>query len=166
MVARINRLPESELENFLFGTERISNVRIRRGLWEIQNGRCFYCNDGIAEPHLGEVDHFLPRSRYPDDGIDNLVIAHKPCNRDKTDFLAAADHVENWSRRWESDFSIRSDLIALSQDTNWERAPEKTRSAARALYLRLPPDAILWQNARHFVPPDFPRLRAALCPEV
>jgi hypothetical protein len=103
-------------------------------------------------------------SRYPDSGIENLVVAHKRCNGDKRDFLAASEHVENWSQRLNQDSATASDLTTLSKASSWERNPEKTRSAARALYLRLPADAKLWHNARLFVPPDFPRLRAALCP--
>jgi len=164
MVARINRMPENELEDFLFGVERVSSAKIRGRLWEIQERRCFYCRDGIPEPHRGEVDHFLPWSRYPDNGIENLVVAHRRCNGDKRDFLAASEHVENWSLRLDPDSTTRSDLAALSKTSSWERNPEKTRSAARALYLRLPADAKLWRNARIFVPPDFPRIRAALCP--
>lgn len=164
MVARINRLPENELEDFLFGVERVSSARVRASLWEIQDGRCFYCSDGIPEPHRGEVDHFLPWSRYPDNGIENLVVTHKRCNSDKRDFLAANEHVENWSRWLDPDSATPSDLATLSEAASWERNPEKTRSAARALYLRLPVDAKLWRSARLFVPPDFPRLRTALCP--
>jgi 5-methylcytosine-specific restriction endonuclease McrA len=41
-------------------------------------------------PH---VDHFIPWSRYPNDAIENLVVAHERCNGRKSDFLAASDHV-------------------------------------------------------------------------
>jgi 5-methylcytosine-specific restriction endonuclease McrA len=164
MVARINQLPDSELEDFLFGAERISSTKIRGSLWEIQTGRCFYCSDRIPEPHRGEVDHFLPWSRYPDNGIENLVVAHRRCNSDKRDFLAASDHVENWARRFLAGFNGTSELATLSETASWERDPEKTRSAARALYLRLPPDAKLWHEGRVFEQPDFIRLRSVLCP--
>ncbi len=164
MVARINRLPENELEDFLYGVERVSSTKTRGSLWEIQERRCLYCSDVIPEPHRGEVDHVLPWSRYPDNGIENLVVAHKRCNGDKRNFLAVSEHVENWSRRLDPDSAAASALATLSKASSWERNPEKTRSAARALYLRLPADAKLWRNARLFVPPDFPRLRAALCP--
>jgi 5-methylcytosine-specific restriction endonuclease McrA len=163
MVARINQLPDSELEDFLFGVERISSTRIRGSLWEMQKGRCFYCSDRIQEPHRGEVDHFLPWSRYPDNGIENLVIAHKRCNSDKRDFLAANGHVENWAQRFLAGFTSTSELATLSESAGWERDPDKTRSAARALYLRLPPDACLWHSHKIFECPDFLRIRTALC---
>jgi HNH endonuclease len=42
------------------------------------------------------VDHFLPWARYPENGIENLVVTDPRCNNDKRDFLAAAEHVERW----------------------------------------------------------------------
>jgi len=163
MVARINNLQENQLEDFLFGVERISSGRVRGGLWEIQDKTCFYCGDRIPEPNRGEVDHFLPWSRYPDNGIENLVVAHKRCNNDKRDFLAATDHVEHWKSRFPSESAASSDLSALANAIGWESDPEKTKGAARALYLRLHSDARLWSNGRNFVHPDFARLHAALC---
>jgi hypothetical protein len=154
MVSHINKLPENQLENFLFGIDRVSSVRIREGLWEIQRKYCFYCGERISEPRQGEVDHFLPWSRYPDNGMENLVVAHKRCNNDKRDFLAAAGHVERWRDRFLADKAGFTDLA---------RDPLKTKGAARALYLRLHADARLWSEGKRFVPPDFPRLQVALC---
>src|SRR5262245_46020890 len=100
MVAQVNRLEESQLEAFLFGTDRIRTAKIRAGLWEIQRGRCFYCDTGVREPARAEVDHFIPWSRYPDDGLDNLVVADTGCNGFKSGSLAAAEHVARWARRF------------------------------------------------------------------
>jgi hypothetical protein len=41
------------------------------------------------------------------------------------------------------DLAAAPDLATLSKASIWERNPEKTRSAARALYLRLPAAAKL-----------------------
>ena len=49
-------------------------------MWEVQDRRCFYCRTRIADPNQSEVDHFLPWARYPDDGLDNFVVADKKCN--------------------------------------------------------------------------------------
>jgi hypothetical protein len=163
MVARLNRLPESQLEDFLFGVERISSARIRAGLWEIQQNTCFYCRGRIPEPYRAEVDHFLPWSRYPDNGIENLVVAHKRCNSNKRDFLAATEHVEHWIERFPDEAAESTELSTLAKAVEWEREPEKTKAAARVMYLRLHSDARLWMSERSFVHPDFPRLRLALC---
>jgi 5-methylcytosine-specific restriction endonuclease McrA len=163
MVSLINKLPETQLEDFLFGIDRVSNVKIREGLWEMQGKDCFYCGERILEPRQGDVDHFLPWSRYPDNGLENLVVAHKRCNNDKRDFLAAAGHVERWRCRFLSDQAGSTVLTMLAESMEWERNPGKTLGAARALYLRLHADARLWSEGKSFVPPDFPRLQAALC---
>ena len=93
MVAELNRLEDSQLEVFLFGADRTQTTKIRAGLWEIQGRRCFYCQEQLREPTRGEVDHFVPWSRYPDDSLDNLVVADKKCNGYKSSSLAAVRHL-------------------------------------------------------------------------
>jgi len=150
-VARLNRefVETPELEDFLFGADRVNLEPIRRDLREIQCGRCFYC-DGAIDGR-SEVDHFIPWARYPDNGIENLVLAHSGCNNAKRDHLAAADHVARWGERAESD---RSDLAAIAEHHAWERHPDRTLSVARSIYLRLPEDALLWRVSKEFVPVD------------
>ena len=100
MVAQLNRLEESLLEMFLFGADRTPTAKLRAGLWEIQERRCFYCDARIGEPAQAEVDHFVPWSRYPDDALDNFVVADNRCNGFKSGSLAAAEHLERWARRF------------------------------------------------------------------
>lgn len=68
MVAQLNRLEESQLEVFLFGADRAQTTKVRAGLWELQDRRCFYCDTRVSDPARAHVDHFVPWSRYPDDG--------------------------------------------------------------------------------------------------
>ena len=77
MVAAMSGLPESRLEEFLFGAARIPLDEVRGPLREMQAGRCFYCDDALRG--ATEVDHFIPWARYPDNGLDNLVVAHDRC---------------------------------------------------------------------------------------
>jgi 5-methylcytosine-specific restriction endonuclease McrA len=88
--------PASDLEQFLFGTERRSLIGIREGLADIQKGRCFYCGSTLRG---GEVDHFIPWSRYPRDLAHNFVLADAKCNGLKSDLLAAPRHTRNWIER-------------------------------------------------------------------
>lgn len=88
--------PASDLEQFLFGTERRSLLGIRDGLADIQKGRCFYCGSPLRG---GEVDHFIPWSRYPRDLAHNFVLADAKCNGLKSDLLAAPHHTRNWIER-------------------------------------------------------------------
>jgi hypothetical protein len=65
-------------------------------LADIQSGLCLYCRTRVD---VGEVDHFVPWSRYPRDLAHNLVLAHRQCNRQKSDLLAAEGHLDLWMRR-------------------------------------------------------------------
>ena len=44
----------------------------------------------------------------------------------------------------------------------WERIPDRSRSVARGIYLRLPADARLWLRGKEFVTPDRAMIEAAL----
>jgi 5-methylcytosine-specific restriction endonuclease McrA len=154
MVAQLNQLEESQLDAFLFGVDRAQTAKIRAGLWEIQARRCFYCNARVVETTHAHVDHFIPWARYPDNGLDNLVVADVTCNGFKSSSLAAAEHVARWARRFGAESPERGQLVALAEQTAWERRDQRTLSVARAIYHRLPVDARLWLRRREFVTPD------------
>lgn len=159
MVARYNQaiIPDARLEQFLFGAERIDLGPVRAPLRELHDNRCFYCGRAIRGP--AHVDHFIPWARCPDNGIENLVIADERCNSGKSDHLAAPVHVDAWA----ANLRDRGDALArIAADSQWERHPERSLGVARAIYLRLPDDAMLWQATRQFVHPDRPRLLGAL----
>ena len=90
-------LGESDLTGFLFGAERSGLASIRPVLRDIQRDECFYCSQKIKGG--GDIDHFIPWSRYPLDLGHNFVLAHASCNRSKHDFLAAPKHLERWQAR-------------------------------------------------------------------
>src|SRR5207302_453689 len=82
----LNHQEDSRLEHFLFGVDRLDLSVTRSPLWEIQESRCFYCQERIREPKESHVDHFIPWSRYQENGLSNLVIADVKCNGNKSDF--------------------------------------------------------------------------------
>lgn len=86
-----------DLSDFLFGAERSVQPGLRALLREIQSDRCFYCAGRLRE--AGEIDHFVPWARYPNDLGHNFVLAHGICNNSKRDFLAARHHLEHWQQR-------------------------------------------------------------------
>jgi hypothetical protein len=86
-----------ELENFMFGSSRNALAAAGRVLSKIQSGSCFYCGAKIAK--IGDVDHFIPWSKYPRDLAHNFVLAHAKCNRRKSDMLAAERHLQRWLDR-------------------------------------------------------------------
>lgn len=96
----VDILGESDITKFLFGAERAMLPGLRVVLKDIQTNNCFYCKGILREG--GEIDHFVPWSRYPLDLGHNFVLAHSVCNRSKRDFLAAPCHLENWQKRNQS----------------------------------------------------------------
>jgi hypothetical protein len=159
LVARFNRFDESELEKFLFGRSRTPTGSLKRGLREIQHGRCFYCDDPI---HAPEVDHFVPWARFADDGLDNLVLVDRGCNAAKRAHLAATEHVERWSVRFRPESPGSRNLAALAKEEGWERDSSRTLGAARGVYLHLPPGSRLWLLGERFEPADLRRIGSAL----
>ena len=155
LVGRFNPdlVPESGLEEFLFGTDRSPTGPIRDDLRTLDEDRCFYCGRRLRDDW--EVDHFVPWARYPDNGIENLVSADRGCNGAKCDHLAAADHVEGWLARSEK---RKDDLLAIAERRSWDRHPERSVAVARSIYLRLPGDARLWRLGREFVKVERRRL--------
>lgn len=150
---------QGDLEQFLFGAQRIDLSPVRSDLTELQSGDCFYCNEPLRA--RVDIDHFLPWARHPDNGIFNLVATHPTCNNRKREFLAAAVHVAVWSERFKrSDTSQTLEQIAVMR--RWTSQASRTLSVARAVYLRLPPEARLWVLGEEFTSPQQDLLVAAL----
>lgn len=140
-VAAINRLEEARLERFLFGAERTSLQQVGAALMDVEHGKCFYC--GKSARAGAEVDHFIPWSRHPDDGLDNLVLADRRCNGYKRDFLAAGPHVKRWRDRMAT-------VVPSLEETRWYRDERATVGVARAIYQRLPDGTPLWVEGKEF----------------
>ena len=157
LVARFNGLAEARLEQFLFGASREAIAHLAEPLLQLQRGNCFYCGRRIRQQR--QVDHFVPWSRHPDDGLGNLVVTDAACNGAKRDHLAAAEHVERWAERNQQ---RELELAQIADFKQWSHRPRRTLSVARSIYLRLPSDARLWQLQRKFVAVDAPRLWSVL----
>jgi hypothetical protein len=128
------------LEAFLFGQERIDLTAIREVVWDLQNGRCFYCDGRMSG--TPQVDHFVPWACYPSNLGHNLVLAHAGCNADKSDLLADVRHLERWWYRNEHQGSaieqaltvkgLITDLPATQGITAW--AYRRARAAGSLLW--------------------------------
>jgi hypothetical protein len=66
-----------------------------------------------------DVDHFVPFSLYPRDQAHNLVLAHPPCNRSKSDSLAAKAHLERWLDRLVTRADELAEIGALAGMANY-----------------------------------------------
>ena len=156
-VARRNeeQVDELRLEAFLFGSQRTSLHAVRAPLLDLQGGRCFYCD---GERAGWEVDHFLPWARWPDDRLDNLVVAHRRCNNDKRAALASLDHLGRWWPRTLAGTPTYRRLTEIAARTSWPRRPERTAAGVRGTYLHLPQGTMLWAGAGQVEPFDRSRL--------
>lgn len=157
LVQQFNDEPESQLEAFLFRREREQLDKARDPLLDLQNGRCFFCDGRLAEK--GEVDHFIPWARVPNNAVENLVVAHQSCNHHKLDFLAAAPHVARWSQRLAES---AADLRTIGESLPLGSDADRSRGIAAALYLALPGGSPLWLKRKDFERLDVPVIRAAL----
>lgn len=132
---------ELRLQEFLFGGDRIGLRALVEPLRELQRGACFYCR---APGGSWDVDHFLPWSRWPDNTLDNLVLAHRRCNNDKRAALPGLGHLDRWWRRFRDASEDAEVMRQVADATGWPRRAQATRSAAGALYLRQPEETVLW----------------------
>jgi hypothetical protein len=93
-------------------TRRGPITRSRDALNGYQRGKCFYCFDDVVvepgAPDLADVDHFFPHVlkasgvANPIDGVWNLVLACRNCNRGvagKAERLPALGYLERLWRR-------------------------------------------------------------------
>ena len=98
---------------------RVNITSSRDALNGYQKGRCFYCYRDISintlSAELADVDHFFPHKLNfcakgkPIDGVANLVLACKECNRGtygKFDRLPSIDLLERLS--WRNEYLIKS----------------------------------------------------------
>lgn len=151
MVARINRinLEDERLHDHLFGTERaLFPAALRAALTDLQGGRCFYCREPL--PNRAQVDHFIPWSRWPNDAVENLVVADA-CNTYKRDYLPALVHVDAWARRFSAG---GNELAALATAARWQSEPARSLALARSCYAHLPAGTPLWAGREHFTVDD------------
>ncbi|MBD1577377.1 HNH endonuclease [Vibrio sp. S11_S32] len=98
--------PQSQLHDFLFGFDRNALTKAKPILEQLQKGQCFYCQKPLKSNT--EVDHFIPFSRYSNDLGHNFVAAHRSCNNNKRDFLAAQKHRARWE---EQNLILNKDII-------------------------------------------------------
>lgn len=142
---------DAELEEFLFGIDRSSLERYRQLLREHQAGVCFYCGKPVQ--NRGDLDHFIPWSRYPIDLGHNFVFAHTGCNNSKRDHLAAVDHLARWR-----DQNLREgDALARSfESAGLVSDLERARLIAEWAYEQGQANgAQLWRYDREFEPCDY-----------
>jgi HNH endonuclease len=137
-------LEDETLKNHLFGSERATfPPRLVAGLRELQSGACFYCQRPLVG--RGQVDHFLPWSRWPNDSAENLVLADE-CNGFKSDHLVTEQHLDRWLDRRHMGHELRS----LAESTSWLSDPIRTEALIRTTYGHIAPGTPLWVHGTEF----------------
>ncbi len=150
-------IPSTDLDQFLFGATRQDLTGLAPPLRDVQHGDCFYCRKPLG--HEAHLDHFIPWSRYANDGLHNLVLAHPTCNASKRAFLAATEHVENWATRT---VDHQSELEEISRASGRPANLASTIGVVRGTYLNLPTDVKLWLSGIEFVSGEADRLQGAM----
>jgi 5-methylcytosine-specific restriction endonuclease McrA len=146
-------MEDDRLRAHLFGSERVGfPSSIKAGLAGLQNGECFYCGDALGTKV--EVDHFLAWSRWPNDAVENLVVADH-CNGAKSDHLVHAAHLRRW---FEHRDRHRSALIELAGTARWMTDPARTDGLVRSTYSHVARGTPLWVTGREFIEADVPLL--------
>ena len=145
-----------DLDEFLFGSERAALAVVRPVLIDLQERRCFYCNERLS-PASTHVDHFIPWARYPLDLGHNFVLADRRCNSQKRDRLPAHNYLAAWTERNRQygdqigtameERGVVSDLAASNRVAQWAYA--QAESAGGLTWLRaneLVPLAVGWRS--------------------
>ena len=133
-VARWTRVAteEDRLRAHLFGADRVGFPgTLRDGLREVQDGRCFYCQAPLT--CAAQVDHFLAWSRWPNDAVENLVLADR-CNGDKSDHLTVEEHLWRWTDHLRRHGDALVDVAARSR---WPSDPRRSTALVRSTYLHV-----------------------------
>jgi len=146
-VARWTRLEmeDGDLRQHLFGSERATFPRSLVGaLADLQQHECFYCGDRLGPRR--EVDHFIAWSRWPNDAVENLVLADR-CNSYKSDHLAASEHLVRWRTRLASRaVELAEAATTCGLITNRDR----TWALAHTTYSHVAPGTPLWLRGGDF----------------
>lgn len=131
-----------DVEAHLFGQERIGLNRVREALFDEFGPRCFYCGAGLTSS--SPVDHVLPWSRVGLDGLANLVASCGRCNGSKSSALPEPALVARALGRGEQV------LGRIAFGITWPVQYERTKNAARGLYLSSPAGTPLWRSRDEF----------------
>ncbi|UQB74514.1 HNH endonuclease [Rhodococcus ruber] len=141
-VIALNRaeLDAEDLDGFLFGADRAALRALVDPLRDLQRDRCFYCATRMRDNV--QIDHVVPWSLVPIDGVANLVAADARCNVDKSASAPARIHVERALDRTHLD-----DVAAAAQMPVLFR---RTASAAEGMYGSLPIGSLLWRQVKDY----------------
>ena len=89
----------------------------------------------------GEVDHFLPWSRKPNNSVENLVLTDSKCNNSKSDFLVTHSIVKMWENRLKTQ---ANDLKSVAAESDWISNLSATKNIVFNIYNSVVEGMPLW----------------------
>ncbi|OYQ74337.1 HNH endonuclease [Wohlfahrtiimonas sp. G9077] len=138
---------QHDIQVFLFDEQRASLKKVADIYRELQDNRCFYCQQKING--TAEVDHFIPWSYYQQDTLHNFVIADKKCNGAKSNFLADPQLLGRWLDR---NKKYGDEIHAASENIGILSHLESTKNIAQWAYQRaLHNEALVWTPPKELV---------------
>jgi hypothetical protein len=138
-------LEDRSLHAHLFGIDRTAfPAPLVAGLHDLQGGRCFYCDQLVVG--RGHVDHFLAWSRWPNDAVENLVLADR-CNLAKSDHLVAAAHLDRWFAHLDTNHTA---LVDVAPRARWSSDPGRSTALVRSTYAHISAGTPLWRHGVDF----------------
>jgi hypothetical protein len=139
----------------------VPTIKLREDLLELANGRYFYCNEsvGSSDSRRPEIDHFIPLSRFPNNNIENLVIAHAQCNRHKRNFIVCNAHLDLWVQLLNG---RSADMEEIAASQAWPSDLSKSGGIASALFGGLPAGFYACVGAEDFELLDLEKARKSI----
>ncbi|ATQ32117.1 HNH endonuclease domain-containing protein [Rhodococcus ruber] len=141
-VIALNRaeLDAEDLDGFLFGADRVALRALVDPLRDLQGDRCFYCATRMRDDV--QIDHVVPWSLVPIDGVANLVAADTRCNLDKSASVPVRMHIRR--------ALDRAHLDDVAAATKMPVLFRRTASAAEGMYGSLPVGSLLWRQVQDY----------------
>lgn len=138
-VSRLNmgEVAYSELENYLFGSERfMPNENFRQELASLQNNRCILTGELLPQTKSHRaLDHFVPWSKTRISQIQNLTLTSSKLNSSKRDFLPDLQMIASWV---EFQNEKGEALNSLASNFKWPNQTGVTSVALKNLYEAMP----------------------------
>lgn len=136
-----------DIKGHLFGRQRLPLGRVGRLLKSEFGAECFYC--GYTLETDGQVDHVLPWSIAPIDGVANLVVACRRCNSSKSNNMPAVQHADRALTRDRSKLERIADAVGSEPEND-----RVVRVASNLYHQGMAEQSQVWLAVDYFISLD------------
>ena len=76
---------------------RYRHPSVKSAVVQETHGKCAYCESKVTHVHPGDIEHILPKSKFPELVVhwSNLTLVCNECNRRKSDFHDDEERIIN-----------------------------------------------------------------------